>query len=125
MKRLRRMQKHNDSIILAVLLGLLVLAGFLSLTCGTWPMAVQDVIKIILIKLGLYRSPLPEVEAAIVWDGRLPRFIVGVLVGFSLGAAGSIMQGLFKNPMASPGVIGIDSGAALGAVIALFSGLAG
>ena len=50
--------------------------------------------------------------------------MVAFLVGFSLGAAGCIMQGIFKNPMASPGVIGISSGAALGAVIAIYLGLA-
>jgi len=49
---------------------------------------------------------------------------VAFMVGFSLAAAGAIMQGVFKNPMASPGVIGISSGAALGAVIALYLGLA-
>jgi iron complex transport system permease protein len=123
MKKFGKTLPANEFIIPAVLLGLLFLAGFLSVTCGTWPIGAQEAIKVALAKLGLYRISVPEVETAIVWDGRLPRFIVGVLVGFSLGAAGAIMQGLFKNPMASPGVIGIDSGAALGAVIALFSGL--
>jgi iron complex transport system permease protein len=65
------------------------------------------------------------VESAIVWDGRLPRFLVALLVGFSLAAAGTIMQGIFKNPMASPDVIGISSGAALGAVAAIYFGIAG
>jgi iron complex transport system permease protein len=118
------MRKGDDAIVLAALLGLLFLSGFLSLTYGTWPVDVQVVIQIALSKLGLYHGPVPPVESAIVWDGRMPRLIVGVLVGFSLGAAGTIMQGVFKNPMASPGVIGIDSGAAFGAVIALFTGLA-
>lgn len=124
MNVLRKTLPRNETIIFTVLLALLGLAGFFALTCGTWPIGVQNVIKIVLIKLGLFHSPLPEVEAAIVWDGRMPRLIVGVLVGFSLGVAGAVMQGLFKNPMASPGIIGIDSGAALGAVIALFSGWA-
>ncbi|MCU0598237.1 MAG: iron ABC transporter permease [Desulfobacterales bacterium] len=124
MKRLGKIRWSNEFITLAALSALLLAAGFLSLVCGSWPVSVQDVIKITLIKIWAYRSPLPEVEAAIVWDGRMPRYIVGALVGFSLGAAGAIMQGLFKNPMASPGIIGVDSGAALGAVIAIFSGLA-
>jgi iron complex transport system permease protein len=54
----------------------------------------------------------------------MPRFIVAFLVGFSLAAAGCVMQGVFKNPMASPGVIGVSSGAALGAVTAIYLGLA-
>ncbi len=50
-----------------------------------------------------------------------PGLLVALLVGFSLGGAGTIMQGLFKNPMASPGVMGIDSGAALGAVLVIYT----
>jgi len=94
------------------------------LSSGSWPIAVTHVLNIILSKLGLYAGTINDVEATIVWDGRLPRFLVALLVGFSLGGAGTIMQGLFKNPMASPGVMGIDSGAALGAVLAIYLGLA-
>jgi iron complex transport system permease protein len=82
------------------------------------------VLKIILSKVGLYGGAINDIEDTIVWDGRLPRFLVALLVGFSLGGAGTIMQGIFKNPMASPGVMGIDSGAALGAVLAIYAGLA-
>ncbi|HET6419027.1 MAG TPA: iron chelate uptake ABC transporter family permease subunit, partial [Geobacteraceae bacterium] len=91
---------------------------------GPWPISVSHVPMIILSKLGLYGGAVNDVEAAIVWDGRLPRFLVALLVGFSLGGAGTIMQGIFKNPMASPGVMGIDSGAALGAVLTIYVGLA-
>ncbi|KQB15391.1 iron ABC transporter permease [Rhodobacter capsulatus] len=55
---------------------------------------------------------------------RLPRAILAVLVGASLGLSGAAMQGLLRNPMAEPGVIGISAAAALGAVIALQTGLA-
>ncbi len=124
MKKIFKPALGHEPIILSILMGALFASGFFSLAYGTWPLDVGVVIKIILVKMGIYPGPSPAVESAIVWDGRMPRFIVGVLVGFSLGAAGTIMQGVFKNPMASPGVIGIDSGAALGAVIALFTGMA-
>jgi len=94
------------------------------LSSGSWPIPVINVLKIIVSKVGLYAGTINEVEATIIWDGRLPRFLVALLVGFSLGGAGTIMQGIFKNPMASPGVMGIDSGAALGAVLAIYLGLA-
>ncbi len=55
----------------------------------------------------------------IIWDIRLPRVLLGVLVGASLSMAGAAFQGMFKNPMADPYVIGISSGAALGASIAI------
>ena len=94
------------------------------MSSGSWPIPVTNVLKIIVSKVGLYAGTINDVEATIVWDGRFPRFLVALLVGFSLGGAGTIMQGIFKNPMASPGVMGIDSGAALGAVLAIYLGLA-
>ena len=114
----------KDFCLLSALLALIFAGGILSLSSGSWPIAVTHVLNIILSKLGLYAGTINDVEATIVWDGRLPRFLVALLVGFSLGGAGTIMQGLFKNPMASPGVMGIDSGAALGAVLAIYLGLA-
>ena len=114
----------KDFYVLSALLALIVAGGILSLSSGSWPIPVTNVLKIIVSKVGLYAGTINDVEATIVWDGRLPRFLVALLVGFSLGGAGTIMQGIFKNPMASPGVMGIDSGAALGAVLAIYLGLA-
>ena len=54
---------------------------------------------------------------------RLPRALLGVMVGASLGLAGAALQGLFRNPLAEPGVIGVSGCAALGAVLAFYSGL--
>jgi iron complex transport system permease protein len=114
----------KDLYLLSALLVLVVAGGFISLTSGSWPIAAINVLKIVLSKVGLYAGAVNDIEASIVWDGRLPRFLVALLVGFSLGGAGTLMQGIFKNPMASPGVMGIDSGAALGAVLAIYAGLA-
>ena len=116
--------RTKEFYLLAALLALIVAGGFLSLSSGSWPIAITNVLKIILSKLGLFAGAVNDVEATIVWDGRLPRFLVALLVGFSLGGAGTVMQGIFMNPMASPGVMGIDSGAALGAVLAIYAGLA-
>jgi iron complex transport system permease protein len=62
-------------------------------------------------------------RGAIVWDLRLPRALLAGLVGAALAAAGAVCQGLFRNPMADPGVLGVSSGAALFAVIGLLAGL--
>jgi iron complex transport system permease protein len=124
------MRKHisfllkKETILFEVLLGLLFLGGFFAISYGSWQIDTDHVFKVLLMKLGLFSGKVSDVESTIVWDGRMPRLIVAFLVGFSLAAAGCIMQGIFKNPMASPGVIGISSGAALGAVIAIYLGLA-
>ena len=58
-----------------------------------------------------------------LWHIRFPRTFVGLMVGASLGASGTVMQGIFSNPLADPGIIGVSSGAAVGAVIAISLGL--
>ena len=123
MKHPGRSPVKRDWILSLLLWGLLVAGGYLAVSHGTWDIAARDVLKILGAGAGLFAGPVDPVEATIVWEGRLPRFLVALLVGFSLASAGAVMQGVFKNPMASPGVIGVSSGAALGAVLALYLGL--
>ncbi len=68
------------------------------------------------------RASLP---ALVLVELRLPRAALGCAVGFSLGLTGAAMQGLLRNPLADPGVIGVSGGAAFGAVAVFYSGLAG
>ncbi len=107
-----------------LLLTLLAGGVFISLTQGSWDVSNSRIWDIILSRFGVMPDlNISSVEIAIIWDGRLPRVLTAALVGFSLAVAGAVMQGIFKNPMASPGVIGISSGAALGAVLAIYLGL--
>ncbi len=119
--------KKSITVFSLTIILLLMLVGgmIISLTNGSWEISSSRVIDILLTKCGfLFGSKPSPVEIAIIWDGRLPRVLTAALVGFSLAVAGAVMQGIFKNPMASPGVIGISSGAALGAVLAIYLGLA-
>ena len=106
----------------------LALAFAVSLSVGTADLGIVDAIKILIAHLvpGAEKPPagLSEMQDAIVWSLRLPRTLVGLLVGSSLAIAGALMQGLFRNPLAAPGVIGTSAGASTGAVIALATGLA-
>ena len=63
-------------------------------------------------------------QQTVIVQVRLPRVITAVLVGASLAVSGAVLQGLFRNPLASPSILGVSSGASLGAVIAIFLGLA-
>lgn len=67
----------------------------------------------------------PTLPALVLVDLRIPRALLGALVGFSLGLTGAAMQGYLRNPLADPGVLGISSAAALGAVIVFYGGFAG
>jgi iron complex transport system permease protein len=66
----------------------------------------------------------PEAQRTILLEVRLPRALLGFMVGGTLGLAGAVLQGYLRNPLAEPGIMGISGGAALGAVIAIHSGLA-
>lgn len=88
---------------------------------GSVPIGPADTIGVILrrtlgIELGLTWTPATE---AIVWDLRLPRVLAAMVIGAGLGVAGSTFQGLLRNPLADPYVLGTASGAALGAAVAV------
>ncbi len=68
--------------------------------------------------------PGPQLPALIVTELRLPRAILALMIGATLGLSGAVLQGVTRNPLAEPGLLGVSSGAALGAVIAIYFGLA-
>ena len=68
-------------------------------------------------------APLEPEQEAVLWYIRMPRILVGLMVGASLALAGAVMQGIFSNPLADPGIMGVSAGASLGAVIAISLGL--
>lgn len=93
----------------------------LSLTIGAAAIPPRDVLRAVLGSLpwmGASTSGLDATRAAIVLDIRLPRAILGLLVGSALASSGAVMQGFFRNPMADPYIVGVSSGAALGATVA-------
>lgn len=94
----------------------LVLAGAI----GSVRIAPADVIRIFLQGLGFGIEPTwPETHRIILWDVRLPRVLMAALVGMGLAVAGGAYQGLFRNPLADPSIIGASAGASLGAAIAI------
>lgn len=67
-------------------------------------------------------QPLSQMEQVVLWDIRMPRMILGICVGAALAVSGAVMQGLFRNPLADPGIVGVTAGAGLGAVSAIVLG---
>jgi len=95
---------------------LLVALSF-SLGLGAMDIPVKDVLVILLRKTGLFQGhPVAEQYETVIRIVRLPRVILGVLVGAGLGISGAAVQGIFRNPLAEPGLIGISAGASLIAV---------
>ncbi len=110
---------------LSALLALVLAVGLVSLSLGPVDIPVSHVAWIVLSAIGIDVPEFGRTEQLVIEQIRLPRIIVGAVVGMALGVAGATMQGLFRNPMADPGIIGVSAGGALGAVIAIATGLAG
>jgi len=100
----------------------LALGVLVSASSGAFPIPLGDIVSSIGHRLGLGGSPVEGTGESVLWHIRFPRVVLGVLVGASLACAGALMQGMFGNPLAEPGVIGVSSGAAVGAVCAIAFG---
>ncbi len=111
-------------VVLLACLGPLF-AGVVALTLGATHIPLPHAVGILARALGLPIEPIwPPWEGTILLQVRLPRILVGMCVGGGLALCGGALQGLFRNPLADPAILGVSSGAALGAVIALYLGLA-
>lgn len=111
--------------------GAVLLVGLgvaLALSCvagaaiGAFDVGATDVVRTLLHHLGLAEPVADPLVDDVLWEIRFPRVVLGVVVGASLGCAGATMQGTFANPLAEPGIIGVSSGAVLGAVFQIVSG---
>ncbi|RMH58824.1 MAG: iron ABC transporter permease [Candidatus Hydrogenedentota bacterium] len=110
--------------IVAVLSLLLVALSFASLSFGSRTFSPSTVVNAVAEETGLVReTPLSPTERIVIARIRLPRTILALLVGAALGVSGVLMQGLFRNPLAEPGVIGISAGGGFAAVAVLASGV--
>ncbi|MCP5382265.1 MAG: iron ABC transporter permease [Kordiimonadaceae bacterium] len=100
---------------IALIIGL-VMISFLSLFIGSVSLSPSEVIA------GLFGQGTHAISVIII-DLRLPRVLMGILAGATLGLSGASLQGMLRNPLADPGIIGVTSTSALGAVIAIYFGL--
>jgi iron complex transport system permease protein len=117
----RRRRPGPVLVVLAVLLGASVLAG---VAFGSVWISPAASLRLFAWKLHLTGRPagIPTTTGVILFQLRLPRVLLAALVGAALAAAGAVFQGLFRNPLADPAIIGVSSGAALGAIAVILSG---
>ena len=96
--------------ILILFAFLAVLGAFLSLTKGSSMITMSQIVELLL-------NPGTDPQSQIIWNIRMPRTIVGALVGINLSLSGAILQAIMRNPLADPHIIGISSGAGLAGVV--------
>lgn len=115
----RRHRRLRFGVVMALLALALVGSGIVAVTFGPASLSVVEVWSIVLDHLGGPSSGQTVLRDHIVWELRLPRVLLAVIVGGGLAVIGAVMQTLTRNPLADPYLLGISSGAGLGAVMVL------
>lgn len=108
---------------LLIAFAVLIAGLLLAFIVGRYPVAVSDLFEVIVAKL---TGRAPNVAGAVenvIWQVRGPRVLAAAMVGAALAVAGTAFQGLFRNPLVSPDILGASSGAALGAVLGIYFSL--
>ncbi len=108
---------------LAAALAALAVSGLLGLGFGAADLGLADAAR--LLRDAALGRPVDGLAATIILELRLPRVLAAMLVGAALAASGAVFQGLLRNPLADPHVVGVSSGSALGAVLAISLGATG
>ena len=107
----------------AIAIAVLIAGLLLALTVGRYPVSLGDLISVLLAKAGGPRGDISPAVESVIWQVRGPRVMAAMLVGAALAVAGTAFQGLFRNPLVSPDILGASSGAALGAVLGIYLSL--
>jgi iron complex transport system permease protein len=105
--------------MLGIALAVLALLAIVALLVGAYPLSPAEIAS----ALGLGTMPLSDAAQTVIWHIRGPRVIGAMLVGAALSSSGAAYQGLFRNPLVSPDILGVAAGAALGAVLGIYLAL--
>jgi iron complex transport system permease protein len=108
---------------LLIAFAVLIAGLLLAFTVGRYPVGLGDLFSVIVAKITGGTSDAPAAVANVIWQIRGPRVLAAALVGAALAIAGTAFQGLFRNPLVSPDLLGASSGAALGAVLGIYFSL--
>jgi iron complex transport system permease protein len=107
----------------AIAIAVLISGLLLALTVGRYPVSLGDLLSVLTAKLTGHRADVSPAVESVIFQVRGPRVIAAMLVGAALAVAGTAFQGLFRNPLVSPDILGASSGAALGAVVGIYLSL--
>lgn len=108
---------------LLIAFAVLIAGLLLAFTVGRYPIGLSDLLSVIVAKLTGRAADVPAAVENVIWQVRGPRVLAAALVGAALAVAGTAFQGLFRNPLVSPDLLGASSGAALGAVLGIYFSL--
>lgn len=108
---------------LAIATAVLIAGLLLAFTVGRYPVSLAELANVLFSQITAHRADVSPAVESVIMQVRGPRVLAAGLVGAALAVAGTAFQGLFRNPLVSPDILGASSGAALGAVIGIFFSL--
>jgi iron complex transport system permease protein len=119
--------RRPGALLLLLLIGcaLLLSTAIWSLCVGRYPLVVETVLRILASRILPIAHDWSDVQERIVVSVRAPRVMMAMLAGAGLAMAGAAMQGVFRNPLVSPHILGVSSGASFGGALAILLGLTG
>lgn len=103
-------------LLICVCLGSLLLA----FSSGQYPLSLQQQGMLLLHYFSQHSNDINDSAANVFWHLRLPRILAAIMIGAGLAAAGAAYQGMFRNPLVSPDILGVSAGAGLGAVLGIY-----
>lgn len=110
--------KRNKYLTALILILAPLICIFITAFLGRYPLSPYEILQTVADKL-TGAGKIPDVNSNIVWEIRLPRAILGSMVGAALAVSGTALQGIFRNPLVSSGMLGVSSGAGFGAALAI------
>ncbi|MBN2641467.1 MAG: iron chelate uptake ABC transporter family permease subunit, partial [Victivallales bacterium] len=106
--------RYGRLSVIVLLMLLLATAMLISLRLGALKMSLKDIISVLW-------NETEGVHFQILYNIRLPRILLGAMVGGCFAASGAILQGVMRNPLASPGIIGVSAGGGLGGILVMLA----
>ncbi|MDT2840310.1 FecCD family ABC transporter permease [Vagococcus carniphilus] len=120
---MNNINKWNVKWLILVMTLLLGVIALLALCIGRYWISPQDVIRVFLIKGKMLDQSLSGMEESVIFTLRLPRILAAILIGSSLALSGAVYQGIFRNPLVSPDMLGVSAGACVGAAAGILLGV--
>jgi iron complex transport system permease protein len=119
MKQAAKTDRASWKLFAFGVLGLLLLV-IASMAIGKYHVPPSAILRVLSAGLTGSQVDVDPIQQTVIWNVRLPRMFAGLLIGAALAAAGATYQGLLRNPLVSPDILGVSAGASLGAVLAIF-----
>lgn len=119
MKQAAKTDRASWKLFAFGVIGLLLLV-IASMAIGKYHVPPSAILRVLSAGLTGGQVNVDPIQQTVIWNVRLPRMAAGLLIGAALAAAGATYQGLFRNPLVSPDILGVSAGASLGAVLAIF-----